>query len=496
LSAGLAREDHAAGAGTITMAAARMVAALRFLSAKPRMIALYLLCALPLGMFMAMAVPPGQAPDEPAHMARAEGLLRGAVMAVRKGEDATGVKVDSGLFLVSFGKVTQIDGRPVMTLADYQALRNQPPWHVLSFAVINNTGPYFPAAYFPATLGLALGLAFNLSPFITMILARLCMLAACLLLGSLALLVAAYGEALLLCLLLLPMTISLSGSLSQDGVLIGMACLSAAALTRDARSWKFRWLALLPLVLILGSKPPYLPLLGLALLPLNAAGLRRRVRDMALAAAPVLIWTALIVAFVIVPFDRGPYHPGPLFPGDRHILLQQVDAPVNFHILLARPARFFTMPAQLLAGSWWLLLREMIGILGWVNLMLPQRLYVCWTLALAVALLGLVFAARRPTPPIANKTLQPVYVALLLLLSVWAVAISMYVSWTWDGDAVIDGVQGRYFLLLLPFLLPAVQPWRGWQNLPAITPALPAIALGLYDLGFVPMKIIAFYYMY
>jgi hypothetical protein len=41
-----------------------------------------------------------------------------------------------------------------------------------------------------------------------------------------------------------------------------------------------------------------------------------------------------------------------------------------------------------------------------------------------------------------------------------------------------------------------VQPWRGWQNLPAIAPALPAIALGLYDLGFVPLKIIAFYYMY
>jgi uncharacterized membrane protein len=473
-------------------------AASALLGVKRQLIALYLLCALPLGMFMAIATPLGQAPDEPAHMARAEGLLHGAVMSVRRTKDITGVEVDAGLFMISFGKITEIDGRPVVTLADYHALRNQPGNHAKVFAYISNTGPYFPAAYLPAALGLALGLACKLSPFMTMILARLCMLAACLLLGSLALYLATYGEALLLCLLLLPMTISLAGSLNQDGVLIGLACLSAAAMTGGFAKMRRRRIgALLPLVLVLGSKPPYLPLLGLALLPLTAAGFWRRAADMLLAAVPVLIWIALITAFVVVPFGKPPYHPGPLFTGDHSILLTASDPHTNLHILLAKPARFITMPVALLTGPWGgLLLQEMIGILGWLNLFFPQRFYTAWTLALLAALFALVFARREQGVPAPKPLLQFLYVSALLLASAWAIAIAQYLDWTLVGAPLIDGIQGRYFLVLLPFLLLAVPDWGSAWRIPAIAPALPAIALAFFDLAYVPLKIIAFYYMY
>jgi hypothetical protein len=468
----------------------------RLRAAKRQLIALYILCALPLGMFLALAIPVGQAPDEPAHMARAEGLLHGAILAVRKGRDVTGVMVDAGLFRVSFGVVSQSGGRPLTTLADYDAVRNQHSDHRMTFAYISNTGPYFPAAYLPATLGLALGLALHLSPFVTMIMARLCMLAACLLLGSLALGLAAYGEALLCCLLLLPMTVSLAGSLNQDGVLISLACLSAAAMTRDWRQWKLRLAALLPLVLVLGSKPPYAPLLALALLPLGAPGLARRVRDLLLAANPVLIWIALISAFVIVPFGKPPYHPGPLFAGDQHVLLTDSDAHANLHILLAKPLRLLNMPLWLVTGPRGkLLVEEMIGILGWLNLFFPQRFYAAWAIALAAALLGLVFAQRSAGVSAPRPMLQFVYVCLLLLVSAWAIAIAQYLDWTLVGATAIDGVQGRYFIVLLPFLLLGV-PWVGrLGRIPAIVPALPAIALGIYDLGYVPLKVIAFYYM-
>lgn len=474
---------------------------LRFLSCKRAMIGLYLLCALPLGMFTAMVTPPGQVPDEPAHMARADGLLHGAILAVRKSPDLTGVMVNSGLFQVSFGKMTAIDGRAVETLSDYYALRNLPESPVRIFAGIPNTGTYFPAAYLPAAFGLALGLAIKASPFICMIIARLCMLAAVLALGSLALRLCAYGEALLLCVLLMPMTLFLAGSLNEDGVLIGLACLSAAAMTRDLPGEReFRWLALLPLVLVLGSKPPYLPLLGLALLPLTARGFWRRVRDMVLAAAPVLVWVALVAVLVAVPFGMPQYHPGPLFAGDHAVFLNQTDPRANLDILLAKPARFASLPLGLLESSGQMLCVEMIGVLGLLDLILPPRVYLAWGVALIVALLGLVLADRKDadvrdqaTP---NAPLQSVYVFLLLALSVWAVAISLYLSWTPVGGTMIQGVQGRYFLVLLPFLALAVPHWRNGLNIPAILPALPAIALGIYDLGYVPLKIVAFYYMY
>ncbi len=475
-----------------------VTAALRLLSGKQPMIGLYLLCALPLGIFMAFAIPLGQAPDEPAHMVRAAALLHGAVMEVRKSQYITGMKVDTGLMRVAFGKVTQIGGRPVQTLADYYALRNQPASHRLEFVFAPATPTYFPAAYLPATLGLALGLAAKLSPFMTMIVARLCMLAAVLLLGSAALAMAAYGEALLFCVLLMPMTLNLAGSLNEDGVLIGMATLSAAAMTRDfANSWKIRLTALAPLVLIAGAKAPYLPLLGLALLPFRARGFWRRAGQMALAAAPVLIWLALAAAFAVVPYARPPYHPGSLFAGNPNILLHATDAGMNLHILLADPARFATLPylswSGIAGGFLW---QSMIGILGYLNLFFPARFYSAWTLALLAALLGLVFARRRHLPPPPHPALQFPFVILLLLVCAWGVAISLYLSWTPVGASTIYGQQGRYFLVLLPFLLIADPKWRSRWEVPAILPALPAIALGIYDLGYVPLKIIAFYYMY
>jgi uncharacterized membrane protein len=91
--------------------------------------------------------------------------------------------------------------------------------------------------------------------------------------------------------------------------------------------------------------------------------------------------------------------------------------------------------------------------------------------------------------------LQLFHVLLLLVLSVWAVTIAQYLSWSPVGSATIEGVQGRYFLVLLPFLLLAVPHWRRC-GIPAIAPALPAIALGIYDLGYVPMKIVSFFYIY
>jgi hypothetical protein len=137
----------------------------------------------------------------------------------------------------------------------------------------------------------------------------------------------------------------------------------------------------------------------------------------------------------------------------------------------------------------------MIGILGQLALVFPPRFYHAWTAAIMIALIGLVFPRRRSAGA-PRPYLQSIYVALLLILVAWAVAITQFLSWSLVGSGTIVGVQGRYFLLLLPFLLASVPNWGGAWKIPPIVPALPAIALGIYDLGYLPLKIVSFYYMY
>jgi hypothetical protein len=100
------------------------------LATKPALVAIFLLCAGPTGLMLAEFTPPGQVPDEPAHMARAESLWRGQIIGHRQtmasGPDgksyiSAGVDVNEALFLAAFGQVTSISGRPVVTAQNQQA---------------------------------------------------------------------------------------------------------------------------------------------------------------------------------------------------------------------------------------------------------------------------------------------------------------------------------------------------------------------------------------
>lgn len=466
--------------------------------------ALFLLCALPVTVLTALITPPGQSPDEPAHVARAAGLLHGAVLGVRvpltdpntgQVEMLSGVEVNQGLLHAAFGSTTQINGHPVVTADDFLTMRAQPPQQGRIFTNIPNTVTYFPLTYVPATLGLVLGgLVAGGKPFACIILARFGMLAAYLALGLLALRIAAYGEALLLAVLLLPMSLFLAGTVNQDGVLIGLACLAAAALTRGTQG--MRWFGLAMLVGLLLSKPPYLPLLGMFLLPLFAPGFIWRLRDTVLAALPVLLWAGLISALVVVTFGKPPYHPGPLFAGDRSVLLDHTDPAVNLHILLAQPSRFITLPWDTLHQWAASKLAEMIGVLGLLQIVMPFDYYVLWCAAGGVALAGLLFSGRPGAPSGGVQAVSLIWTTGLLAANIWLLLVMFYLNWTNVGLDFVDGVQGRYFLPLLPFLLFAIPSLRPRGKLPPLLPALPVALLGLYDIGYIPLRLLNTYYLH
>jgi len=471
---------------------------------KRAVIAFFILCALPVGLLTALVTPPGQSPDEPKHLARAAGLLHGAVLGERKvavdfdhpgqPELLAGMKVDEGLYQASSGWTSQIAGRDVVTTQDFLAMRAEPADHDKVFISAPNTATYFPAAYVPATLGLALGLAAKAPPFACFLLARLFMLAAFLALGVLALWVTAFGEAALLVVLIMPMTLFLAGTMNEDSVLIATACLACAAMTRNTPGFRFLGLALF--VLFLGAKPPYILMLGAFLLPLSGPGFWRRVREVAIACVPVLIWVVVITAFVMVPFGKVPYQPGPLYTGDRSVWLDHTDAAGNLHILLAQPMRFISLPwiTEQIRGLQ--ILQSMIGNLGLLRISLANSVYWAWTFCGFAAVVGLVLSRREGVVSAGTAVVNFLVVALLIIVTYWLMMVMFYLNWSNLGLGIIDGMQGRYLLPLLPFLLFAI-PGVSWRfTLPPLLPALPAIAMGIFDVGYVPMKLVWSFYLH
>jgi uncharacterized membrane protein len=481
----------------------RLMDGLRFFTGKPAILAFFILCALPVGVMSALVTPPGQAPDEREHAARAASLLHWGILGERRaypdpntGQMAlwAGLKVDEGLFDAAGTALPSIAGRPVMTTPAFEAIRAQPPDHRKIIPNLQNTAAYFPSAYVPAALGMALGLAVHAPPYACFLLGRVFNLAGFLLLGGLALGITAYGEAVLLIVLIMPMTLFLAGSITQDSGLIGLACLACAALTRATRG--FRILGLAAFVLMLGGKPPYILMLGAFLLPFLGGGFWLRLRQVAVASVPVLIWVALILAFVVVPFHKPMFHPGPLYPGNPNIWMDHSDARENLHILLSPPTRLISLPWRTVLFCGPQRVRQIVGVLGLLQIYLPDYIYLAWALCGVVALLGLVFTRRPVELSNANKILNFLFVLFLMAATCWVLMIQFYLDWTTIGLDWIDGIQGRYFLPLLPFLLFAIPGFRWRFALPPLLPALPAIALGIFDIGYIPMKLVWGFYLH
>ncbi len=478
----------------------RLVSAL----ARPRsLVALFLCFGLATGTELAFLVPVGQVADEPCQMARADGLLYGQLLGHRVLDPLqhhVSSAVTNNSAVVSIWQLMLENGEGNKRVSQAQmAQARAVRWSGRTTLMdCPNTVAYFPALFLPATIGLGAGWLAGLSPWRTVLLGRILMLAAFLAMGAAALALARWGHALLFAILMLPMTVSLAASFNVDGQMIGAAALAAALLTSDPeREPARRWLAAALLVLVIMTKPPYMPLLFIGLLPLAQPRWRAVLARLSLLAVPPLVWLGVAQHVSAAPiYYVAAYHPGPLWPGRHDLSLTTIDPAAGLRCLIAHPLAVVLLPFHAFAANAPLYLREAIGILGWLSVILPRWDYQGWSLALLVALLGTMLAG----PADRRSAGDAGFAALLVLGGVLAMMLAVYLSWTYTGYDRIDGIQGRYFLVILPFL-PFLRPGPGWrpgtvasrQAIETLA-ALPAAVMALANLAVLPQILARIFY--
>lgn len=406
----------------------------------------FLVLALLTGWLLAGLLPLGQAADEQAHAVRVDALSRGQFLGHRE--------AGRGGFTVPPTLLELASATPfghVRTRAEQDAAESVRWGQAAQFIELGTIATYFPLVYAPAAIAVAAARALQATPAQAFRAGRRVNVLVFGVLGAAALAVARRGRALIAATLLLPMSLALAASLSGDGVLIAIAALAAACATRgDNRGW---WGAAALLTLIGMTKLPYAPLL-LVLLATARPALPVRLGVLALSAGLMLGWAAFNQTEVMGIVCWPAYQTGPLWPGPPRTL-DTFDAAAQLQVLRADPTRAVTLVARTLAQDVWTW-RQMIGVLGWLHIVMPAWVYALWTgvLALVVAAL-LVEAGPAPWPALTGL--------LGVALSGWAIMLAQYLGWTEVGATVIGGVQGRYFLPLLPFLgvtVPCLAPMR------------------------------------
>ncbi len=140
------------------------------------------------------------------------------------------------------------------------------------------------------------------------------------------------------------------------------------------------------------------------------------------------------------------------------------------------------------------MIHEFFGTFGWLTIVMPDHVYHWWEAVLAAAVLASIAGANARS--LSWHVIDALGILGLVVVTVILMELSLYVSWTHVGAATISGVQGRYFLEIMPFLILALPRCGGWINRvtqwrysalsleTALT--LPAVAIAIYDMFYLP----------
>jgi uncharacterized membrane protein len=479
------------------------------------MAVLFLITVIPLACVFAVLVPPGNIADEHAHAARAAAVAHGEIVGYRHTETGpdgnhvvSGVDTDTALPAIGFVfRQFSPTASAVVTPQRLSAAEAIPWGQTLQYREIGAIATYFPVFYLPAATALYIARHSQMNPLDGFLMARLFNVACLALIGAAALLVARRGHGLLFCVLASPMAVSLAASLNQDGLAIATAVLGAALLTRQGTSAVGEAGPSLPaaafcILCVALAKPPFLPLAALLLVPLppprdwprQRRMLAIRIGAMLLVALPVVLWSSYVASHVVGTSPRPVYDAGPLWPGPLPARFNGTDTAAQMTVFTAHPWRFVTLTWDAIVGQP-ILAYEMIGVLGWLDVMLPKFLYWLWPAALVAATLGEMAGPVRdaPRPRWPDMLLVPG----VLLLTMVGLATSVYLTWIQVGAAHNDSMQGRYLLPLVPMLALMLPRWGipGGRLLRLAGLALPALA-ALAGMIVIPNLIVSVYYLH
>jgi len=305
-----------------------------------------------------------------------------------------------------------------------------------------------PLVYVPQAAGISIARIFGFGSLSLLFLGKFFNLLIYLFLTAAAIRRIPFGKEVLFGTVLLPMTISLSSSMSYDTMILGTAFFLTAEflyLAYGADRVKISDLVLLcVLTAVLGPcKMVYSLLIFLFfLIPgKKFGGNRRKVLSFLLLAA-VLILSMVLVNAAVIRSYAAVSQDGAVVQADR--------AGYSAGELLSRPGFILKM-----LGSTFVLQGERLhlGMIGeWLGnldpvLGTPYFITVMFTLGL------IALSLKKPGESQKMSGCARAWTALILLGIVLLTAGAMFVSWTTRDSAVIEGIQGRYFLPVLPLFL-------------------------------------------
>jgi uncharacterized membrane protein len=430
------------------------------------------MAVLVLGLGYATLTAPFGVPDEFAHFWRACHVSEGKILAEMRPGEGPGAMLPRSVdevveTLVRYHSIPlplpRID-REAWEQAWKMGFRSEDRM----FRSFASTAAYSPVPYLPAAAAIALARECHLSVLAGIYLARFANVLAAAALLSLAWRRLPLARESFALTAMLPMTLALIGSLSIDAMSLAVGFLWLALVLnfnsaeKRPAEWRRYQIELIVVAAFLGQTKFVFPLALLALLCLfrrpgpDRPAVLTSLAALAVAALSATLWSAAS-GLVTTPTRTDVANPA-----------------LQLAFILEHPVRFAEICVYTFRISVVEYGRQIVGVLGWLQTRLPEWLYAGMWIALALST-----GFRGPKE---SETLTPaarVFCGLLAVTMLMGVYVALYEMWNAVGAPVIDGVQGRYFILILP-LLGLASMHSLWLRLDITVP----MRAGLYAFAF------------
>jgi uncharacterized membrane protein len=361
--------------------------------------------------------------------------------------------------------------RPVQAgfLEEYKGLSVDA--HDYIYGSVETRSVYSPPLLLPQTLVMRyFGRSERWSAVTTFYACRIIGLLSFLLLAWLAVRVIPFGKWTLAILASSPVALLQASTISADAISNGLALLfiggSLALIHRKEIHWK-EWGAFASLFLILfWGKLNIVPLAVLPFLLLKPSDFKMRLGYVSL----------LLVAIVLLLLEAAGWN---LLAYSRlHTTLEGANPIGQIKFILGKPLEFLVILANNIWAKSFDYLKDWVAIYGYAYWPVPVYIYYLYVAALIVSLFQRTGQEIHPSTRIA--------LIVVFVITYLATILSLYVTFTPVANPQIEGVQGRYFVTVMPLLflalvgLPAVRK----LYIPVVFPILLGIAsLTIYLAG-------------
>lgn len=419
-----------------------------------------------LGVCFCFLMPPGMVPDEPVHFQSAYYYSDIFMGDVPQAGSLTMRACDSGEILYSNNEGQQ---NVTAERSDYKKIVSSWSWTAgdTELMTVNSDKPDLVSGSIsanpvwirlPAAIGIALARLLGLGAYPLYYLGRLLSLAAFLSMTFFAIRVTPVGKSVFVSVSLLPMTMQLASSYSYDSMIIGLALLLTAfclkAIYGEGTISAGNCIGIIVLTLLLVTPKIIYALIGLLifLVPSKRFSSRRN-EVLVKAIIPFLIvfFTAIVESSRLIALSGGMSTTGDGLDyrgtetGHFFTLSDILRHPRNALLVFLNTLAVY--------GDFYFF-SMLTGPLGWfqTSLAVPGVLAVCFFTTLVFSMLSSVTDNAVPSG------VQRLGLVLVFCVVAFGVILSMWLGWTFDNETVINGVQGRYFLPVLPLLLISLRP--------------------------------------